>query len=47
MGGEGIVGFITATVATTDLVNLTWFRLIGAMALIVITVGVLLKKKQR
>jgi uncharacterized oligopeptide transporter (OPT) family protein len=47
MGGEGIVGFMTATVATTDLVNLTWFRLIGATALIVIVLGVLLKKKQR
>jgi uncharacterized oligopeptide transporter (OPT) family protein len=47
MGGEGIVGFMTATVATTDLVNLTWFRLIGAAVLLGIVLVVLLKRKLR
>ncbi|MFB0515489.1 MAG: OPT/YSL family transporter, partial [Candidatus Neomarinimicrobiota bacterium] len=43
MGGEGIVGFLTATLVTTP-INLTVFRLAGAGALLLATVIILVRK---
>ena len=45
MGGEGIVGFITATAATTEWISLTWFRLSGIGLLTLAVLVVLLKRR--
>ena len=47
MGGEGVVGFVTATMATTDVINLAWFRLAGVAVLVMAVLVVLLKMKRR
>lgn len=43
MGGEGIVGFLTATLRTTP-IDLTIFRLAGAGVLLVVAVGILARR---
>lgn len=47
MGGEGIVGFVTATLATTTPVNLTLFRLAGAGVLLLAAGGILLTRNSK
>ncbi|MBA7702431.1 MAG: hypothetical protein GH143_00790 [Calditrichaeota bacterium] len=44
MGGEGIVGFVTATLTTTTLVNLTLFRLAGTGVLLLAAGGILARR---
>jgi uncharacterized oligopeptide transporter (OPT) family protein len=43
MGGEGIVGFLTATLRTTP-IDLTIFRLAGAGVLLLAAVGILARR---
>lgn len=44
IGGEGIVGFVTATLATTTPANLTIFRLVGAGLLLLAAGGILARR---
>ncbi len=44
MGGEGIVGFATATLATATPIDLTLFRLVGVGVLLLAAVGVLAQR---
>ena len=47
MGGEGIVGFVTATLATATPIDVTIFRLTGAGVLLLAAISILWRRRKK